>query len=91
MVEVFKTNVIDIKDAQKIIDQIHARFSHYRANFDLDDCDKILRISCSDGIITASDVIPIVDLHGFTASILPDDLGINFYAQVGGNSQLDLI
>ncbi|MES2653265.1 MAG: hypothetical protein V4663_16110 [Bacteroidota bacterium] len=91
MVEVFKTNVIDTKDAQKIIDQIHEDFNHYQANFALDDCDKILRINCLDGFIAAAEIIAIVDLHGFNASILPDDSGINFYARVGRNSQLDLI
>ncbi len=91
MVEVFKTNVIDAKDAQKIINQIHENFSQYQANFALDDCDKILRINCSNGFISAVEIIAIVALNGFNASILPDDSGINFYARVGRNSQLDLI
>jgi len=83
MVEVFKTNVIDIEDAKKIITQIHENFNRYQANFALDDCDKILRINCIDGFISAIEVIDIVNSHGFKASILPDDSEVNFYARFG--------
>lgn len=73
MVEVFKTNVIDAGAAQKIINQIHESFTHYQANFDLDDCDKILRIKCLDMAISPAGIIGIVEADGFTASILVDD------------------
>lgn len=90
MVEVFKTNVVDTKDAQEIIDHIHQDFSHYQANFALDDCDKILRINCLDGFVAAAEVIAIVVFHGFSASILPDTSALNMYARFGSSSQLDL-
>jgi len=84
MVEVFKTDVIDANVAQRILDQIHEQFCHYQANFALDDCDKILRIKCLDGIVAAATVIAIVDFYGFNASILADDFqsatGTNSYA-----------
>ncbi len=73
MVEVFKTNVIDVADAKKIIDQIHRNFSHYQANFALDDCDKILRIKCLDGFVSPPEIIAIVIGHGFEAAVLPDE------------------
>lgn len=73
MVEVFKTNVIDAVAAQKIIDQIHENFTHYQANFALDDCDKILRINCLDACISPTEIIDIVAAHGFIATILVDD------------------
>ncbi len=91
MIEVFKTNVIDAIVAQKIIDQIHANFNHYQSNFDLEDCDRILRIKCLEGFISAPEVIAIVNGNGFNASILPDDSGINFYPCFGRNIQVDLI
>ncbi|HTM99859.1 MAG TPA: hypothetical protein VL088_13980 [Pedobacter sp.] len=72
MVEVFKTNVIDAEDAQKIIDQIHGNFSHYQANFALDDCDKILRIKSLDGFVPPAEIIAIVSAHGFEATVLPE-------------------
>ncbi len=83
MVEVFKTNVIDVADAKEIIDQIHRNFSHYQANFALDDCDKILRIKCLDGFVSPPEIIAIVIAHGFEATVLPDEISTvpacNFY------------
>jgi hypothetical protein len=73
MVEVFKTNVMDAIAAQKIINQIHENFAHYSANFALDDCDKILRINCLNGFVSAAEVIGIVEEHGYTACILVHD------------------
>jgi hypothetical protein len=44
MVEIFKTNVEKQEDADPILQQLKTLFPNYRCNFDLDDCDKILRI-----------------------------------------------
>jgi len=44
MVEVFKTNVKYQDHAKMLIDQIQKIFIDYKVNFDLEDCDKILRI-----------------------------------------------
>lgn len=46
MIEVFKTNVMKICDAEQILVQIQAHFCHYQMNFDLEDCDKIFRVDC---------------------------------------------
>lgn len=46
MVEVFKTNVIQLCDAEKMLQTIKNKFCHYLVNFDLEDCDKILRVEC---------------------------------------------
>ncbi|RZK41391.1 MAG: hypothetical protein EOO90_11380 [Pedobacter sp.] len=73
MVEVFKTNVVDEEDARKILNQIHLQFTSYRANFALDDCDKILRVKCLSGIVSPLEIISILDKNGFTGNILPDD------------------
>lgn len=84
MVEVFKTNVIDTVDAQKIIDEIHDNYAHYRANFALDDSDKILRIKGLHGFVTSEEIIAIVVANGFDATILPDEIhpvvNTNFYS-----------
>ena len=50
MVEVFKTTVSDSYYAKLLLTRIHARFSFYLANFDLSDCDRILRVQ-STGVI----------------------------------------
>ena len=44
MVEIFKTNVQDAAVANYIVEQLLERFPMYTINFDLEDCDKILRI-----------------------------------------------
>ena len=47
MIEVFKTNVRARSHANMLVGQIHKVFNGYEANFDLDDCDKVLRIESS--------------------------------------------
>lgn len=44
MIEVFKTNVMFHKDALLIIDRLEKKLGNSKINFDLEDCDKILRI-----------------------------------------------
>lgn len=43
MVEVFKTNVNSHNDSEKMLKTLKKKFPLLRINFDLDDCDKILR------------------------------------------------
>lgn len=49
-VEVFKTNVTDKEVADKIISDLSLLMPQSRINFDLTDCDKILRIESSTNI-----------------------------------------
>jgi hypothetical protein len=44
MVEVFKTNVKKKKVAQEILTTLKEEFPRFKINFDLEDCDKILRV-----------------------------------------------
>jgi hypothetical protein len=44
MVEVFKTNIHDKSIASKVLQDLYRHFPGYKINFDLEDCDKILRI-----------------------------------------------
>lgn len=44
VVEVFKTNVQRELDKNFIIAVIQTQFPDYKINFDLEDCDKILRV-----------------------------------------------
>ena len=73
MVEVFKTNVKDRGHANMLIDRIHNNFPNYTANFDLEDCDKILRVKSTTGIIACSYLIDLLKQFGFCAEILPDE------------------
>ena len=58
--------------ANMLIDRIHKTFADYKANFDLEDCDKILRVKCTTGIIQSSSLINLLKDFGFNAETLPD-------------------
>lgn len=73
MVEVFKTNVTESCHANMIVDSIHSAFTNYKANFDLEDCDKILRVKCLNGIISPSCLIALLQNLGFNAEVLQDN------------------
>ena len=72
MIEVFKTNVKQRGQAKLLINQIHQTFSNYIANFDLDDCDKILRVKSTTGVIQSSRLVDLLKHFGFHAEVLPD-------------------
>jgi hypothetical protein len=73
MVEVFKTDVIDANVAEMLVMLIHKTFDNYNANFDLDDCDNILRIECAEEIVIKDAIISLLKLKGFTAEVLADE------------------
>ena len=73
MIEVFKTNVIDRDHADLLIAQIHQAFDNCTANFDLEDCDRILRVKCARECIQPTGVIELLKDFGFYAEVLPDD------------------
>lgn len=70
MIEVFKTNVNSRHHAQMLVEEIHSRFSGYRANFDLWDCDKILRIKSEDALVEAAGIIELFREKGYHAELL---------------------
>lgn len=73
MVEVFKTNVRRRNIANRIIERIHKEFSQCRANFDLTDVDRILRIKCDNSMPETNAIIQLVASEGFEAEVLPDE------------------
>ncbi|WP_143306259.1 hypothetical protein [Chitinophaga vietnamensis] len=74
MVEVFKTNVQFRVHANLLLAQIHRAFAGYRANFDLDDCDRILRVQSSTGDVAAAELIGFLKPFGCVAVVLPDEV-----------------
>ena len=72
-IEIFKTDVGDRDQANMLIDQIHKIFADYNANFDLEDCDNILRVTCTKGVIHASSLIDILKEQGCHAEVLTDN------------------
>jgi hypothetical protein len=73
MVEVFKTDISERQHANMLVDQIHQSFPDYAANFDLEDCDRILRVKCTSGQVQSHQIIRMLSELGCTAEILPDD------------------
>jgi hypothetical protein len=72
MVEVFKTNVTQQCHANMIIERIQYAHTSYQASFDLEDCDKILRIICHNGTISQQCLITLLNNLGFYAEVLQD-------------------
>ncbi|MBW4891792.1 hypothetical protein KXQ82_18850 [Mucilaginibacter sp. HMF5004] len=63
MVEVFKTNVKQTEQAAVLVTALSQQFPMHYINFDLDDCDKILRIEGNS--ICVSTIIQLLQLQGY--------------------------
>jgi hypothetical protein len=70
-VEVFKTNVADPERAKWLVNQIERNFANCKVNFDLADCDRILRV-VSEGKIQSDLLIDVLKNVGCIAEVLPD-------------------
>jgi len=73
MIEVFKTDVSDGRYARIIIEEIQVTFPFYEVNFDLQDCDKILRVKNACGDVNSGLLINFVNKLGFHAEVLSDN------------------
>ncbi len=76
MIEVFKTNVENPNEAAWLIDQVTRIFSDYMVNFDLEDCDKVMRVKCEKGTIDSNAIITLLNTAGFAAEVLEDEIGM---------------
>ncbi len=72
MVEVFKTNVECEEHASMLLKKIHEEFEGYQANFDLEDCDNILRVETNSDYVQVSLLITLLNNFKFNAEVLPD-------------------
>ena len=68
MVEIFKTNVDDHLQAQHVIALLNRHFPAFMINFDLHDCDKILRVKGE--AIPVDEIVNLVSQTGFCCSVL---------------------
>ena len=84
MVEVFKTGVTDPNLANLLRDRIHKSFPRYQANFDLEDCDRILRVEHNRGPVRADAVIAFLRDLGIHASVLTDEMPMEMQSTVHG-------
>jgi hypothetical protein len=68
MVEVFKTNVQKKTQSKMLLCILSEAFPSFKINFDLSDCDKVLRVEGNN--IEALPIMILVKEHGFTCEIL---------------------
>jgi len=68
MVEVFKTNVDEVAMVRKLLALLAIHFPGNKINFDMHDCDKILRVEGEN--LIATNIASIVNEHGFMCVIL---------------------
>jgi hypothetical protein len=68
MVEVFKTNVQKKTESKMLLCVLSEAFPSFKINFDLSDCDKVLRV---EGVhMEALSIVILLREHGFTCEIL---------------------
>ncbi len=72
IIEVYRTNVQSSMQVKQLVNALHRQFPWYTANFDLHDCDNILRIESSAMQIEDEGIISFMKTYGFTAEPLPD-------------------
>ena len=72
MVEVYRTSVENQKQAEFLLKHLYKIFPDYKINFDLEDCDKILRVESRSNPIDIFQVIVALANFGFTAAVLED-------------------
>ncbi len=71
MVRVYKTNVNKHSRAKSILNAIRATQPGSDPSFDLEDCDKVLRIECTSEKIKEQEIREILSNYGHSLEILP--------------------
>lgn len=68
MVEIFKTNVVEKTQAMLVQKILSNAFPQYKINFDLSDCDKVLRIE-GETIVPKS-IIALLEANAYTCELI---------------------
>lgn len=68
MVEVFKTDVYVVEKSKTILQKLFMHFPDNKINFDLEDCDKILRVEGKN--ILPEKIMEILNEEGHYCAIL---------------------
>jgi len=68
MVEIFKTDVSQRTKARNILSTLQKEFPHLKINFDLGDCDKILRVEGK--IISVERIISVMEEQKYLCELL---------------------
>ena len=70
--EVFQTNVTSRRTAAALLRCLRAQFPAWRITFDLDDCDRVLRVTSLAGPLDAPAVATMLQTRGYRCVPLPD-------------------
>ncbi|OXB24859.1 hypothetical protein B0A80_03850 [Flavobacterium tructae] len=68
MIEVYKTNVQEVEQSLLIVGKLLEHFPNSHINFDLEDCDRILRVHASS--ISNQRIIELLDSYGYHCEVL---------------------
>jgi hypothetical protein len=68
MIEVFKTNVLKPSQAKTVLKILEENFNGVKINFDLTDCDKVLRVQGQS--ISPEEIIKLVTDNGYHCEVL---------------------
>lgn len=68
IVEVFKTNVNKEDEAKDLIAKLSSHFPQCKINFDLEDCDKILRVEGKQ--ILPEKIVEVINGNGYQCNVL---------------------
>lgn len=68
MVEVFKTNVVRENEAKMLRAQLTHRFPDYQVSFDLEDCDKVLRVEGAS--VDSNIIIELMSGNAYQCAVL---------------------
>ncbi|GIZ08162.1 hypothetical protein [Flavobacterium sp. UMI-01] len=74
MIEIYRTNIIKEEDAQQMLRQLRQFFPHYKIDFDLEDCDHILRVETFEETLDNDAILRVVTDDGFYIEILSDEI-----------------
>ena len=64
--------VHNVRAVTRALDVLNSFAGKGHWNFALDDCDRILRIQCADGVVEPASVISLMSRLGYHAALLPD-------------------
>lgn len=71
-VEIFKTDVEQAEVAAALVRLLLQHFPHCKINFDLEDCDRILRIQSANGYIDIERITQLVTGQHYTCTHFND-------------------
>ncbi|MBA4851461.1 hypothetical protein [Emticicia sp. BO119] len=68
MVEIFKTNVEETSESIFLLQKLSNQFPKHKINFDLNDCEKILRVQGED--IAIEKIIQLLNKENYQCKVL---------------------